>query len=133
MTCPAPLAALLVLVTGSLMVPAMQASLRAASQAGVGYTTKGPLLPEVPARAGALPRHGTHACGGGQVRCFSAVLYAIDTVVPLVSLDQRATWYPDARAADGTFTQWWLNAATVLGWLLSSIFLLALAGLARSA
>jgi hypothetical protein len=28
--------------------------------------------------------------------------------------------------------QWWLNAATVLGWLMSSIFVLSLAGLARS-
>jgi hypothetical protein len=29
--------------------------------------------------------------------------------------------------------QWWLDIATILGWLLSSIFVLALAGLARSA
>ena len=28
--------------------------------------------------------------------------------------------------------QWWLNVATVLGWLLSSIFVLSLANLARS-
>jgi hypothetical protein len=28
--------------------------------------------------------------------------------------------------------QWWLNAATVIGWLLSSIFVLSLASLARS-
>jgi hypothetical protein len=28
--------------------------------------------------------------------------------------------------------QWWLNAATILGWLLSSVFVLALASLARS-
>ncbi len=47
--------------------------------------------------------------------------------VPLVSLDQRSTWHPDASAADGTFMQWWLNAATVLGWLMSSIFVLSLA------
>lgn len=130
------LIALLVLVTGSLLVPAAQASLRAASQTGVVYTTRGPLLtatlrsgpPRTPA-AGT----GTDACGGGQVRCFNAVLYAIDTVVPLVSLDQRATWYPDPQAPDGAFMQWWLNAATVLGWLLSSVFVLALAGLAKSA
>ena len=29
--------------------------------------------------------------------------------------------------------EWWLNAAAVLGWLLTSIFVLALASLARSA
>jgi hypothetical protein len=59
------------------------------------------------------------------------LLYAVDTVIPLVSLDQRSTWHPDARAPDGTFLQWWLNAATVLGWLLSSVFVLSLASLAR--
>ena len=71
------------------------------------------------------------ACGGGEVRCFNAVLYAIDTVVPLVSLDQRATWYPDPNLRYGAFMQWWLNAATLLGWLLSSIFVLSLARLSR--
>ena len=60
------------------------------------------------------------------------MLYAIDTVIPLVALDQRTTWYPDVHAPDGTFMQWWLNAATVLGWLLSSIFVLSLARLSRS-
>jgi hypothetical protein len=29
--------------------------------------------------------------------------------------------------------QWWLDIATILGWLLSSIFVLALAGFARFA
>jgi hypothetical protein len=28
--------------------------------------------------------------------------------------------------------QWWLNAATLLGWLLSSIFVLSLARLSRA-
>jgi hypothetical protein len=67
------------------------------------------------------------------VRCFNPVLYAIDTVVPLVSLDQRATWYPDPGLRYGAFMQWWLNAATLLGWLLSSIFVLSLARLSRAA
>ena len=81
----------------------------------------------------ANPAHITaDACGEGQVLCFNPLLYAIDIVVPLVSLDQRSTWHPDARAPDGTLLQWWLNAATVLGWLLSSIFVLSLANLARS-
>ncbi len=64
-----------------------------------------------------------------RARCFNAVLYAIDTVVPLVSLDQRSTWYPDPYTPDGSFMQWWLNMATLLGWLLSSIFVLSLARL----
>lgn len=62
---------------------------------------------------------------GGRLLC-------VDTVIPLISLDQRSTWHPDAQAPDGTFMQWWLNAAAILGWLLSSIFVLSLARLARS-
>ncbi len=52
------------------------------------------------------------------------MLYAIDTVVPLISLDQRSTWYPDPHVSGGEVMLWWLNLATLLGWLLSSIFVL---------
>lgn len=51
---------------------------------------------------------------------------------PLISLDQRATWYPDPHARYGELMLWWLNPGTVLGWLLSSIFALSLARLSRS-
>ena len=67
------------------------------------------------------------------MRCFDAPLYAIDTVIPLISLDQRSTWYPDAGVRYGPVLLWWLDAATLLGWLLSSIFVLSFARLARSA
>jgi hypothetical protein len=75
---------------------------------------------------------GPDACGDGEVRCFSPVLYAIDTVVPLISLNQRSSWYPDSHVRYGEFVLWWLNLATLLGWLLSSIFVLSLARLSRS-
>ncbi|MGH3259434.1 MAG: hypothetical protein ACRDOU_29220 [Streptosporangiaceae bacterium] len=75
---------------------------------------------------------GPDACGDGEVRCFSPVLYAIDTVVPLISLDQRSSWYPDTHVRYGELVLWWLNLATLLGWLLSSIFVLSLARLSRS-
>jgi hypothetical protein len=67
----------------------------------------------------------------GQVRCFNPVFYVIDTVIPLVSLDQRDTWYPDTSTH--AVMQWWLDIATILARLLSSIFVLALAVLACSA
>ena len=60
------------------------------------------------------------------------MLYAIDTVVPLISLDQRTTWFPDPYVGGGQLMLWWLNLATLLGWLLSSIFVLSLARLSRS-
>jgi len=65
-------------------------------------------------------------------RAVSPVLYAIDTVVPLISLNQRSSWYPDTHVRYGEFVLWWLNLATLLGWLLSSIFVLSLARLSRS-
>ncbi len=120
------LAALLVLVTISLEIPATQAALRATSARTV-YTTRGPLQP---AATGAVAH--ADACGNGQVRCFSPVFYALDTVLPLITLDQRSTWYPDPHARYGLVMEWWLNTATVLGWLLSSIFVLSLARLART-
>lgn len=129
------LAALLVLVVASLELPAVQAVLRASNGNGAVYATTGVLSPggTLPGSDAGSSRAGERdACGDGQVRCFSPVLYAIDTVVPLISLDQRATWYPDPHSRWGQITMWWLNIATMLGWLLSSIFVLSLTRLSRN-
>jgi hypothetical protein len=126
------LAILLILVIVSLEAPATQATMRATTAVGLVFSTHGPAPGTGPAVSGRIPVARSDACGGGEVRCFNAVLYAIDTVVPLVSLDQRATWYPDPNLRYGAFMQWWLNAATLLGWLLSSIFVLSLARLSRA-
>ena len=127
------LAVLLVAVTVSLELPASQATLRSTNGNGAVYETTGLLTPAAP---GARAQRGApvagDSCGDGAVRCFSPVLYAIDTVVPLISLDQRATWYPDPNVPGGQLMLWWLNLATLLGWLLSSIFVLSLARLSRS-
>jgi hypothetical protein len=50
-------------------------------------------------------------------------------VIPLITLGQRSTWHPDSHVPGGKFVLWWLNLATLLGWLLSSIFVLSLARL----
>jgi hypothetical protein len=130
------LAALLVLVVVSLEVPASQATLWATNGNGDVYATSGLLITSAgPAASGpGTPRNSTRpdSCGDGEVRCFSPVLYAIDTVVPLISLDQRSTWYPDPHVPGGQLMFWWLNLATLLGWLLSSIFALSLARLSRT-
>ena len=129
------LAALLILVAASLALPASRATLRATNSSGDIYTTSGPLSASSARTALNSPHSGTaHAdsCGDGAVRCFSPVLYAIDTVIPLISLDQRSTWYPDPGIPGGQLVLWWLNLATILGWLLSSIFVVSLARLARN-
>jgi hypothetical protein len=127
------LAVLLALVAASLKIPATQATLRANNGSGAIYTTSGPLI--ITAAPGAVRRNGSphaNSCGDGEVRCFSPILYAVDTVIPLISLDQRSTWYPDTSVPDGGLVLWWLNLATLLGWLLSSIFVVSLARLSRS-
>jgi hypothetical protein len=118
------LAVLLLLVTISLELPASQATLRATNGSGAVYATSGLVAGSAPGRA--------DSCGDGEVRCFSPVLYAIDTVVPLISLEQRSTWYPDPHVSGGEVMLWWLNIATLLGWVLSSIFVLSLARFSRS-
>jgi len=137
--------ALLILVGALLQVPAAQATLRASDSAGDIYTTSGLLQkpgstsPNA-AAAGRGPAvtqavsslRPADSCGNGQIRCFSSFLYSFDTVIPLISLDQRSTWYPDPHVPYGTLMEWALNVATMLGWLLSSIFVLSLARLARN-
>ena len=119
------LATLLALVAATLALPGVQQTMRASDQ-GVVFTTNGPLNVD-------SPTAGLDPCGGGQVRCFNPLLYAVDTVIPLIALDQRATWYPDRFVTGGQVVEWWLNLATMAGWLLSSIFLLSFARLARNA
>lgn len=115
------LVALLAVVSLTLVAPGVQRTMRASDE-GTVFTIDGP-----------VDRSGhSDPCGGGQVRCFSPVLYAVDTVVPLIALDQRATWYPDRFVAGGQAVEWWLNLSTVVGWLLSSIFLLSFARIART-
>jgi len=44
---------------------------------------------------------GTDPCGDGQIRCFDALLYGIDTVIPIVDLSHLSTWYPNPHAPTG--------------------------------
>jgi len=128
------LAVLVGLVTASLQLPAGQATMRA-TISGTVFTTHGTIAADAarqPAAPASSPSATDTACGGGRVRCFNSFLYAFDTVIPLISLGQRSTWYPDADVPYGTLMQWWLYVASVLGWLLSSVFVLSLAALARS-
>ncbi|GAB1511343.1 bactofilin family protein [Actinophytocola sp. KF-1] len=142
-----PLVALLAAVFVLMLVPSSAETLRATDPRGNVYTATGRLVtvsPVGPAAPGALPdrvgdystdtrsRPSPDPCGDGQVRCFNAFFYAVDTVVPLVSTGQRATWYPDTHTPGGEFLMWFLNIATLLGWVLSSVLVFSFARLARS-
>lgn len=66
------------------------------------------------------------------VPCFNPVLFAIDTVVPLIDLEQRRSWHADGTRSTGRTLEWALGLATVLGWTLSSVYLLSFARFNRS-
>ncbi len=128
------LAVLLTMVAASLWAPTTQATLRATGAGGTVYTTQGPIGSTPSLTSAGQAVSSPDACGDGRVRCFNPFFYAVDTVIPLVSLDQRAVWYPDPHAHPpwGRIMEWWLHIATLIGWTLSSIFVLSFARLARS-
>ncbi|MGI5271176.1 hypothetical protein ACQEUU_18615 [Nonomuraea sp. CA-218870] len=134
------LGALLLLVHGMLLTPSVQQTMRATDPRGNVYAADGRLVTVEAATpspdgtvtvSGRDPRPGP--CGDGQVRCFDPLFYTVDTVVPLLSLGQRATWYPEARTGGGSLVSTLLNVAGLLGWLLSSVVVLSFARLARPA
>ena len=79
----------------------------------------------------AAPDLGAQACGTSRVRCLSPILYAVDTVVPIINLGQRTTWYP-GRGRAGIFMTWLLDLCTILGWGASTIFALSFTRLGRN-
>ncbi|HEX7344730.1 MAG TPA: hypothetical protein VF398_10715 [bacterium] len=58
---------------------------------------------------------------------FNALFYSIDTFLPLLDLQQANYWYPIAP-----FLSWYLLLHTLLGWILTSLFVGGLTRLIRS-
>jgi len=129
------LTALIFFVMLILIPNAARDLLRATDPTGLVYSPSGliagqtsaNLIPGVVAdQTPTSPTPPAGPCGGGRVRCFDPALFAVDTVVPIIDLKQRATWYPSHTDA-GILLDWVLNVCTVLGWVLSSVFVLSLA------
>ncbi|WP_245923207.1 hypothetical protein [Paractinoplanes atraurantiacus] len=114
---------LIAAVTVLVSLPAVQAQMRASDQNALVF-----------APSGARPGPGSQAvpgrCGDGKVRCLNPFFYAVDTVVPLIDLHQRSTWYPVSEH-DGRLLEWVLNLCTILGWLASTVFALSFTRLGR--
>ncbi len=135
---------LLAAVVVLLQLPAVNGALRAADSRGNVYAPDGrvvtvaadlPPSDPVVGLGAAVPAPWTvtpDTCGGGQVRCFDPVLFAVDTVVPLVNLDQRTVWYVDPHTVTGRLVGYLLGAANLLGWVLSTTLVLSLARLSRT-
>jgi hypothetical protein len=119
------LVALIAAVTVGLSLPGVQAQMRATDQNALVFTP-----------SGAEPLPGEHdppgVCGDGKVRCLSPFFYAVDTVVPLIDLHQRSTWYPVAEH-NGVLLEWLLNLCTILGWIASTVFAVSFTRLGRAA
>jgi hypothetical protein len=118
------LLALIAAVTLALSLPSVQEQMRATDQNAVVFT---------PAGAEPLPTEQNPAgeCGNGKVRCLSPFFYAVDTVVPLIDLHQRSTWYP-ATERNGVLLEWLLNLCTILGWVASTVFAVSFTRLGRA-
>ncbi|MCG5215823.1 hypothetical protein [Streptosporangium sp. KLBMP 9127] len=134
------LGALLALVGALVLSPAVQETLRATDPRGNVYAMDGRLVTvdDVVAPGDGTATTASRAaspgpCGDGQVRCFDPLFYTVDTVVPLLTLGQRATWYPETRTPVGALASALLNVASLLGWLLSTVVVLSFARLARPA
>lgn len=67
----------------------------------------------------------------GEYPSFYPALYALDNVVPILSLRQSETWRINASAPHGLLVSILNIAASVAGWLLSTIAVLGLTGLIR--
>jgi hypothetical protein len=62
--------------------------------------------------------------------CFNPVLYATDTVVPVISMGQQDAWRLDTSRA-GTSLQVTLVVTTALGWILTTLLVGGVGGLLR--
>lgn len=70
----------------------------------------------------------TPSCPATTQPCYNAVLYAIETVVPLVDLGQRSSW---AVQHDGGVVPILLGLLTITGWSVSTIAIATVAALGR--
>lgn len=101
---------------------ARNSSLRAASQDDRVYVPSGQLGNS--SSKGTVV-DGATGCDDGRVRCFSPHLFAIDTVVPILDLGQARTWYVNPIGIGGLLLQVWIATASILGWVLSTLFALS--------
>jgi hypothetical protein len=76
---------------------------------------------------------GTQVLSAGRdYETFNALAYAVDLVVPIVSLGQEAAWAPSTTRGDWGWwlwgARWWLTA---LGWIVTAIGAAAVTGVIR--
>lgn len=98
--------------------------MRTSDESGMVYSPSGPIAGQ--SQTLVRPESLGGSCGGGQVRCFEPIVYAVDTVVPIIDLNQRTTWYV-AETPEGRLLGGILYFCTVAGWFLSTVLVFSLA------
>ena len=84
----------------------------------------------IPVRAGQAQTVTSANCTA-KYPCLSHWVYPVDYVVPILNLRQAEYWQPDASTTRGHVTRNWLYAATILGWLTTTLLVAAFTGLVR--
>jgi hypothetical protein len=64
--------------------------------------------------------------------CLSVPVYALESIVPLVSFHQAENWQPDASTPEGETLRVWLFLTTMAGYLGSTLIAAAATGLIES-
>ncbi len=127
------LLAVLLAVFIPLAFPMVRESMTASTAFGPTYAAGGPTAKELELATVKI----NDRCGDGTVRCFNALVYAVDLVIPLVDLGQVDTWHSDAHRGSkspnwageqhfqvGAIMSWYLPVMSLLGWAFSTIGLL---------
>lgn len=69
---------------------------------------------------------------GRDYETFNAFYYAIDTVIPIISLGQEVAWAPSTNRGPWGWRLWWLRYwLIILGWIVTAIGAAAVTGIIR--
>ena len=63
--------------------------------------------------------------------CLNWPAYALEDITPIINLHEAENWQPDRSRGWGWALRDWLDLATILGWIGTTLLIAALTGLAR--
>jgi hypothetical protein len=63
---------------------------------------------------------------------FNAFVYSLESFVPIIKLDQSASWAPNANRSGGRFLRYYLYLHIMAGWVLTTLWVGAVTGLVKS-
>ena len=96
--------------------------------------TERPIAPSVGNVVGTTPQDATAVSARKctvAYPCFVPVVYALETMVPLVDLQQKKYWLPNAGRAHGKWFLRYMCIHTILGWLFTTLAVASLTGLIK--